>query len=274
MKSVLTLLFLCNLICICSVGLFPMDFSDSKTESCPIGMVKIPAGKFLMGSENGDADERPIHTVYLDAFYIDTHEVTVGDYKKFIKATGHRALSDAVFKCSPTDKHPVVGVSWHDAIEYAKWIGKRLPTEAEWEKAARGGLVGMNYPWGESIDSSKANFNKKTKAGTHEEQTTVVGKYPSNEFGIFDMSGNVAEWCLDVYQKKAYTKSNRHNPIVGGNSIRQLVDNYKDVESRRVVRGGSWSFNAKSVRVANRLGEKMSLLSSDVGFRCVQDINK
>lgn len=247
--------------------------NNIKKASVPIGMVLIPAGEFQMGSIKGDRDEKPVHTVHLDAYYIDKHEVTVGEYKRFINATGHRALRDSVFRCSPTDLHPVVGVSWHDAMAYAKWARKRLPTEAEWEKAARGGLIGQKYPWGNVIDNSKANYNKNTKSGTHDEQTTPVGKYPANKYGLFDMSGNVSEWCLDAYEKNYYANSPQRNPIAGAENLKQIIKNSKDIKTRRVVRGGSWSFNAKSVRVSNRSGEKPLLLSSDVGFRCVQYIN-
>ena len=127
---------------------------------------------------------KPVHAVYLDAFYIDTHEVTVGEYKQFVEATGHRPLSVSISRTSPTDQHPVVEVSWHDAMAYAKWAGKRLPTEAEWEKAARGGLISQDYPWGNAIDPSKANYDKNTKSGTHNVRTTLVGMYPANNYGV------------------------------------------------------------------------------------------
>ena len=233
-------------------------------------MVLIPAGEFQMGSDNGERDEKPVHTVYLDAFYIDKHEVTVAEYKRFVKATGHRPLSESVARTSPTDQHPVVQVSWHDAMAYAKWAGKRLPTEAEWEKAARGGLIAQDYPWGDTIDANKANYNKNTKSGEHDERTTPVGTYPANGYGLHDISGNVAEWCLDTYQRKFYADVPRDNPIAGAENVQQAITNVDVSKKKRVVRGGSWSFNAKSVRVANRLAEKPSLLSSDVGFRCVK----
>lgn len=237
-------------------------------------MVLIPAGEFQMGSNNGERDEKPVHTVYLDAFYIDKYEVTVGEYKQFVEATNHRPLPDSVSRTSPTDRHPVAEVSWHDAMAYAQWVGKRLPTEAEWEKAARGGLISQNYPWGNTINSRRANYNKNTKSGTHNERTTPVGMYPANGYGLYDMSGNVAEWCLDAYQRKFYANGKRHNPVAGSENVQQIIANAALSKERRVVRGGSWSFNAKSVRVANRLAEKPTLLSSDAGFRCVRDMTK
>ncbi|RKU15390.1 hypothetical protein C6500_19595 [Candidatus Poribacteria bacterium] len=235
-------------------------------------MMLIPAGEFSMGSDEGERDERPVHTVYLDAFYIDPYEVTVGEYKRFLEDTKHRPLPNSVSRTSPTDQHPVVEVSWHDAIAYAQWAGKRLPTEAEWEKAARGGLIRQDYPWEGPIDANKANYGKNTKSGTHKERTTPVGTYPANGYGLYDMSGNVAEWCLDTYQRKFYANGDQHNPVAGAENVQQVIANADATKARRVVRGGSWSFNAKSVRVTNRLAEKPSLLSSDVGFRCVRDV--
>ena len=235
-------------------------------------MVLIPAGEFQMGSDDGERDEKPIHTVYLDAFYIDPYEVTVGEYKRFLEDTNHRPLPSSVSRTSPTDQHPVVEVSWHDAMAYAQWAGKRLPTEAEWEKAARGGLIGQDYPWEGPINANKANYGKNTKSGTHKERTTPVGTYPANAYGLYDMSGNVAEWCLDTYQRKFYANGQPRNPVAGAKDVQRAIANADVNRERRVVRGGSWSFNAKSVRVANRLAEKPSLLSSDVGFRCVRAV--
>lgn len=138
----LTSLFVIGILLIVITG-----FGEDKKPDVPEGMVLIPAGEFEMGSNNYQTKERPIHKVYVDAFYMDIHEVTVGEYKAFVKATGHRPLRSVVATYSPTDNHPAVCLSWHDAMAYAKWVGKRLPTEAEWEKTARGGLKGKMYPW-------------------------------------------------------------------------------------------------------------------------------
>ena len=228
-------------------------------------MVLIPAGEFQMGSNDSDADddEEPVHTVYVDGFYMDKYEVTVGQYKQFIRATGHRALLDYVSDYSPTDKHPVIYVNWHDAMAYAQWAGKRLPTEAEWEKAARGGLVGKTYPWGNAIDSNKANY------GDNVGKTTAVGKYPPNGYGLCDMAGNVWEWCLDEYNKGFYKSSPSRNPISGG-SISYVINNFTSVNSSRVLRGGSWGRNPESVRVANRSRSAPTDTFGYVGFRCAR----
>ena len=133
----------------------------AQSSSVPEGMVLIPAGEFQMGSTDseGDEDELPVHTVYLDAFYMDIYEVTVGQYREFVEATGYEPIGDWDSQLSPTDWHPVVGVNWYDAMAYATWAGKRLPTEAEWEKAARGGLAGKKYPWGDTPpDGTQCNL--------------------------------------------------------------------------------------------------------------------
>ena len=209
----------------------------------------IPAGEFQMGS-NDYNDEKPVHTVYIDAFYMDKYEVTVGQYKKFIQATGHKAPNwSSVSKYSPTDNHPIIYVSWNDAQAYCKWAGKRLPTEAEWEKAARGGLAGKKYPWGDSVDSSKANY------GGNVGSTTPVGKYAPNGYGLYDMAGNVWEWCSDWYDENYYSSSPRENPSGAASG------------KSRVVRGGSWSSLSNLMRAAYRLSLP-NLMSYHFGFRC------
>jgi len=207
----------------------------------------IPAGEFQMGSNDYD-DEKPVHTVYVDAFYMDKYEVTVGQYKKFIQATGHRApdWSD-VSKYSPTDNHPIVYVSWEDAQAYCKWAGKRLPTEAEWEKAARGGLVGKKYPWGDEAPDAGGKYRANYYVGNNGtadgyEYCAPVGSFPPNGYGLYDMAGNVWEWCLDAYESDYYNRSQKHNPV---NS------NFTNVK-RCVFRGGSWISINYSIRAANR----------------------
>ena len=229
-------------------------------------MVLIPAGEFQMGSNdsNADDDEKPVHTVYVDGFYMDKYEVTVGQYKQFIRATGHRALPNYVSKYSPTDKHPVVGVSWHDAMAYAQWAGKRLPTEAEWEKAARGGLRGKRYPWGNAIDSNKASYGDYAGPAI-----AVGGKYPPNGYGLYDMAGNVWELCLDEYNKGFYKSSPSRNPI-SGDSISYVINNFTNVNSFRVLRGGSWGDSPENLRVANRFGNSPAVTGSNDGFRCAR----
>ncbi len=236
--------------------------------AAPEGMVLIPAGEFQMGNNNGDSDEKPVHTVYVDAFYMDIYEVTVGQYKRFVRETGHRAPNwNDVSAYFPTDRHPIINVSWYDAMAYAQWAGKRLPTEAEWEKAARGGLVGQKYPWGNSIDSSKANFNNKVRG------TTAVGSYPPNGYGLYDMAGNVWEWCLDAYDKDSYKNSPRRNPIAGADSITHITNNFTNVKNFRVLRGGSWSNFPENLRAANRLRSDPSYSLTFFGFRCARAID-
>ncbi|MFQ6042958.1 MAG: formylglycine-generating enzyme family protein [Candidatus Poribacteria bacterium] len=220
------------------------------TDGAPMAL--IPAGEFQMGSYDGDNDEKPVHTVYLDAFYMDKYEVTVEQYRKFIQATGHSPPDwSKVYEYSPTDNHPIIFVSWEDAQAYCKWAGKRLPTEAEWEKAARGGLVGKKYPWGDSIDSGKANY------GGNVGSTTPVGKYPPNGYGLYDMAGNVWEWCADWYDRNYYSSSPRENPP-GAPSGRF-----------RVCRGGAWNNNPSLMRVANRDRHAPTYSNVNQGFRCV-----
>ena len=231
-------------------------------------MVLIPAGEFLMGSNDEDTrnNEKPVHTIYLDAFYIDKYEVTIGKYKQFVRATGHRSLPDWVSKISPTDQHPVIGVSWQDAMAYTQWAGKRLPTEAEWEKAARGGLVGKRYPWGDSIDTSKANYSASNFGGTK-----IVGSYTANGYGLYDMAGNVFEWCLDAYSSDAYGSLPQQNPVSGG-SIVSIINNFANVNNSRVLRGGSWRNTATYVRCARRSSASPTVTDDVIGFRCVRAV--
>ena len=164
------------------------------------------------------------------------------------------------------EHHPVVEVSWYGAMAYAAWVGKRLPTEAEWEKAARGGLSGLTYPWGNAIDATRANYD------WYIGDTTAVGKYPANGYGLYDMAGNVWEWCLDEYNLRFYEISHlrAQNPLSGVNSIEWLLDNYTSVKSDRVFRGGSWYHGAIDARVARRGNGPPTNSFFTNGFRCVR----
>ena len=232
-------------------------------------MVLIPAGKFRMGTDTLVGNEsKPIHTVDLDAFYIDTHEVTVGEYKEFLLESGHPvSLHRNLSEFSPTDDHPIVGVSWLDAMAYAQWAGKRLPTEAEWEKAARGRLIDEHYPWGnDEIDSSKANY------GNIHGRTMPVGSYPPNAFGLYDMAGNVAEWCMDPWDSNFYANSPAKNPFAGHKSLDETIVDSKSVRGLRVIRGGSWSqTTSPTFWVSARLNYDVMKKAVNIGFRCVKD---
>jgi formylglycine-generating enzyme required for sulfatase activity len=193
-------------------------------------MVLIPAGEFTMGDNQGSDDEQPARQVYLDAFFMDKFEVTVGMYAMFLKATGIDAPPEwQVMNQPPHQKRPVVNVDWSDANTYCRWAGKRLPTEAEWEKAARG-TDGRLYPWGnDPPDRLRANYGKE-KWNDHQAVVPVGTLHDGRSpYGIYDMAGNVWEWTGDWYDKNAYKNSPARNPKGAASG------EYK------VRRGGSWS---------------------------------
>ena len=250
-------------------------------------MVLIPAGDFQMGSDDSDAndDEKPVHTVYVDAFYIDKYEVTNTQFKAFVDANPQwqkaripdKYHSGAYLETwsgnnyrSGKDDHPVIFVTWYAAMAYAQWAGKRLPTEAEWEKAARGGLVGKKYPWGDTIDASKANYDKYQIPIAWTRPTTSVGSYSPNGYGLYDMAGNAFELCLDAYDATFYASSLRRNPVAGG----WIGNDFANVQTdtSRVLRGGSWSNAAQGVRVANRASASPTDTFDALGFRCARDV--
>lgn len=234
----------------------PTVMDSLKPAETPLALV--PAGEFTMGSTMAD-DEKPVHRVYLDAFYMDKYHVTVGQYAKYLEATDKEAPPEWDIMNQPHhQKRPVVNVSWYDAVTYCKWAGKRLPTEAEWEKAARG-TDGRLYPWGnEAPTRLHANFGKK-KWANHMALVPVgmfeLGKSP---YGIYDMAGNAWEWVNDWYDHDYYKKSPAKNP-----------QGPKTGKSK-VVRGGNWLYVQEFLRSSFRYNAEPSGRQFGYGFRCAK----
>jgi formylglycine-generating enzyme required for sulfatase activity len=227
-------------------------------------MVLVPAGSFEMGSNNGFADERPVHDVSLAAFYIDQHEVTNEQYAQCVEAGQCERPSwegsythDSYYGNPEYDKYPVIGITWGQAGAYCQWREARLPTEAEWEKAARG-EEGHLYPWGEIITCQVANYGGTKEAEGCVGDATPVGAYPTgaSPYGAYDMSGNVLEWTADWYDSNYYAKSPAENPP-GPNS-----------GSGKVLRGGSWIHPDNNVRAPYRIIGDPGNQSTLIGFRC------
>ena len=221
-------------------------------------MTLIPAGKFQMGNNEGEPDEIPVHEVYLDAFYMDMFEVTNALYRKFVDATGHeppKYWDDPGYNASD---QPVVGVVWNDAKAYCEWAGKRLPTEAEWEKAARGGLVEKTYPWGDDINRPVAGDPESGTTKFPAGGTLPVGSFDPNSYGLYNMDGNAWEWCSDWYGEEYYSQSPERNP------------KGPDSGDARVMRGGSWFADMNTpLPVSYRYSYNPSHTSNLIGFRCV-----
>ena len=229
-------------------------------------MVLVPAGEFQMGSNDGRDDEKPVHTVYVDAFYMDVYEVTNVQYQKFMDATGQWPPTYWSNPNFNAPEQPVVGVNWDAAVAYAEWAGKRLPTEAEWEYAARGALIGKKYPWGDEAFDAGGIYRASSGFGELDQDedaadgygySAPVGSFAPNGYGLYDMAGNVWEWCADWYGSDYYSSSPANNPT-GQNS-----------GTHRVFRGGSWSYRPDDLRVALRGYAVPHSRHSDYGFRCV-----
>ena len=233
------------------VSEIPAVSAEPQIPSPPAGMVYVPGGEFQMGSDDGDAFSKPVHSMNVDPFFIDITEVTNGAYLEFVKETDHAAPQSWVKGEFPSgqEKFPVTGVSWYDALEFAAWSGKRLPTEAEWEFAARGN-DGRIYPWGDLWSVESANVSSKN--GIRE-----VGSGVASPFGLYDMSGNVWEWTAS--DAKSYA---------GGKQIPWSRLRLK------VIRGGNWQSDGRTASSTFRgfygaTGEKEY---NSTGFRCVKDL--
>ncbi|MEE2753970.1 MAG: formylglycine-generating enzyme family protein [Candidatus Latescibacterota bacterium] len=219
-------------------------------------MVSIDAGEFLMGDDDGSRDEIPQRVVLLNAFQIDKGPVTNQEYKMFVDVTGHRRpphWASGTYQLDLAD-HPVTNVSWHDAKAFCDWVAKRLPSEAEWEKSARG-TVGQTYPWGDAF--RKDNVNSSNDYGG----TTPINHFPGGEspYGVADLCGNVMEWCEDWYYDEYYTTAPRDNPEgpPGG--------------QYRTTRGGFYAGNKADVRCAARHWAPEANMQDHIGFRCAKD---
>ena len=248
-------------------------------ERPPEGMVRIPGGEFIMGTDEIDEedraadfgivktwfmDEQPAHPIRLNTFFIDKFEVTHAQYRAFVQQTGRRVPPDwtgGVYAAG-MDQHPVIYVTWNDASAYCQWDGKRLPTEAEWERAAKGS-DGNRYPWGNEFDETKANVNNQVG------HSTVIGQYEEGKspYGVYDMTGNVWEWTTDWY--KPYPGNSQENDKFG--------------EKFRVLRGNSWAglghysseeereIKAHFSRAGYRFFMNQNGYVNDAGFRCAKD---
>jgi len=236
----------------------------------------------------GDGDEHPEHLVYLDAFYLDKYEVTTSRYAKFLEETGAEREKESettqfirgllgkpkakftprgnpaywdLVNLSRHGNRPVVGVSWYDSQAYCDWAGKRLPTEAEWEKAARG-TDGRTYPWGDEAPTSwRANYGKEYSEHLYSDVIQPVGSYEEGKspFGVYDMEGNVWEWVADWYDSEYYANSPERNPTGPASG------------KYRVLRGGSWSNQPESLRSAYRHVIPPTYRGANSGVRCAQD---
>jgi len=309
----------------------------------PAGMRWIPPGEFMMGTDSplGWPDERPAHLVRVEGFYMDEHEVTVAEFRRFVEATGHVTTAERpvdvqslmaqlppgtplplpenlvpgslVFtptdgpvpldefarwwKWTPgaswrrpegpgstldgQDNHPVVHVSWEDAVAYARWAKKRLPTEAEWEYAARGGLINQHQVWGDADPGDGGRWRANIWQGDFPHRNTVadgharsapVGSYPPNGFGLFDMAGNVWEWCADWYQPDFYQAS--PGVAANPNGPARSSDPAWPSPAERVQRGGSFLCDddyCSRYRPSARQGCSPDTSASHVGFRCAAD---
>lgn len=215
---------------------------------------ELNPGELLHHDRHSLGPENPAHNVHVDAFSIDIYEVTNADYQEYVKATGAKQPAYADNPDFNGPRQPVVGVSWKEAVKYCKWKGKRLPTEAEWEKASRGKRR-VIYPWGNDLpDKTKVNFHEQVN------KTTPVGTYETgkSDYGVYDLSGNVSEWTHDWHLPEYYLFSPKANPQ--GHEKGQY----------KVIRGGNWRNNAYDVNMVYRNATLPTVRNKTVGFRCVK----
>jgi len=225
-------------------------------------MVEIPAGEFILGSNDGGYNEKPEHVSTLDSYWIDRYEVTYQQYMEFVEKTGHRQPGPPSRYARKLEalrglNQPVTYVSWSDSLAYCEWKGKRLPTEREWEKAVRG-ADGRTWPWGEGLEGFPANFDGEADGY---DVTAPVGAFPQDKsmYGVYDGAGNVMEWVDDWYVEDAYERS--QNPSMG---------RPKPVSTYKTMRGGGYTSRGVDLRVTNRSFIVPDFRDETIGFRCAQ----
>jgi len=238
-------------------------------------LVRIPAGAFVMGSDHGHPDERPAHKVHVDAFFIDKYEVTNAQFAKFVAASGYKPRGPWRRGAGPgREKHPVTFVTWHDAKAYATWAGRTLPTEAEWERAARG-TKAFTYSWGNTFEPGAARVDAKLSAGPSPVGSHASGVSPE---GAHDMAGNVWEWVRDWYDRRCYQMrkkpvENPTGPPDGAPPEKRFVDTNTAAGNERstlkVIRGGGWVRGGReNARCSKRMWGNPRYWFNDTGFRC------
>ncbi len=248
------------------------SISPSRADVFLAALIRIPAGWFLMGCDSGQDNEKPAHRVWVDEFLLAAQQVTNAEYGEFLRET--KTLpppfwSDPAFN---GPEQPVVGVSWHDAVRYCEWLSEavgqttpgtkfRLPTEAEWERAARGGRDGVLYPWGDEPPQSLAGYAERC-AGYWKTGPEPVGRAEANAYGLYNMCDNVHEWCSDWYAPEYYAVSPERNPRGPATG------------DRRASRGGSWRHHVKMSRCAARSSIPPEFKYADYGFRVACDVER
>jgi formylglycine-generating enzyme len=224
-------------------------------------LVPIPEGWFLMGSDTGQDCERPVHKIWIDAFLLAAAQVTNAQYDRFLIATASPAPAFRRDSNFDHPEQPVTGVCWHEAALYCDWLSGqsgrhyRLPTEAEWERAARGGAEQKKFPWGDDPPESLPDYAKRWQTGPE-----PVARYAPNAFGLYDIGDNVHEWCSDWYDANYYGISPERNPRgpEGG--------------QRKSSRGGSWRHHVKVARCSARSSIPPEFQYADYGFRLARDL--
>jgi len=249
------------------IGADSVSRETTQGSHVPAGMIRVPGGAFRMGSEGGSDAERPVHLVDVDEFYLDASLVSNGDFARFVNETGYLTSAElrsgkesATWRTYNTDSrrdHPVILVSWFDAVAYTRWCGKFLPAEAQWEKAARGGIADGVYPWGTGGPTADVTNWMRVGEKGNAPPTVPVTQCEPNALGLHDMAGNVWQWCADWYGEDYYSNSETHNPRG------PLSGQY------RVRRGGAWNVReAFRLRCANRGAMAPESSWPNVGFRC------